>query len=64
MRGAIVPLLISVIKFYLNTELYGNSVQLGSARKGAIFFVYIVGGSEKTEKSQKSVNLFVSVKKM
>ena len=32
---AIVPLLISVIKFYLNTELYGNSVQLGGARKGA-----------------------------
>lgn len=37
-RGAIVPLLISVIKFYLSTELYGNSVQLGGARKGATFF--------------------------
>ena len=41
MRGAIVPLLISVIKFYLNTELYGNSVQLGGARKGATFFVLL-----------------------
>ena len=37
------PLLISVIKFYLSTELYGNSEQVGGARKGATFFCIYSG---------------------